>query len=82
MLEEICLESHSLSQLFRYSPVRPQDQFLRLREQLKCQPVMGTPQLLQQGCDIVHASEAGSASLACGTLEPRHVSRRHRSRRS
>jgi len=50
-LPEVCIQC--LSQIFRYSPVRPQEQFMRLREQLKCQLQMATPHTLQQGFEIL-----------------------------
>jgi len=49
-LPEVCISS--LSHLFRFSPIRPQDQFLRLREQLKCQLTMDS-HWQQQGHDIL-----------------------------
>ena len=50
-LPEICIQC--LSQIFRYSPVRPAEHFMRLREQLKCQLQLKTPQTLQQGFEIL-----------------------------
>ena len=49
-LYDVCLTA--LSQLFRYTPIKPVDHFMRLREQLKCQ-LHSTGAELQHGYDIL-----------------------------